>query len=158
MVKMVLDTSLLFRDSCHDFTIAWGLLMRLILKSLLTGVLFALATSAQGQQLEPALEEAATARSAARVAQDGEAWGRYTADNIVVIRNTGDVLNKSQRIAAIDRGEGTEPDPTERARNVQRHGDAVIITTTYATEHITNVWVQENNRWLVAHVQFTPIE
>ena len=132
--------------------------MRLILTSLLTGVLFLSATSVQAQQLDPALEQAAAARNAARIGQDSETWGRYTADDFIVIGTDGTVLNKSERIAAINRGEGTEPAPTDSERNVRRHGDAVIIVTTSATNHVTTVWINEDNSWLVAHVQFTPID
>ena len=132
--------------------------MRCLLTLLLAGVLSASATWAQAQELEPAFEQAMEARSAARVAKDGEGWGRYTTDDFVVIGATGDILSKSQRIAAINRGENTDPNNAPREENVRRHGDTVVVTATSATDHITNVWVKENNRWLVAHVQFTRIE
>ena len=59
--------------------------MRFLLMSLLAGLLSASATWAHAQELEPALEQAREARNAARVAKDGEGWGRYTADDFVVI-------------------------------------------------------------------------
>ena len=132
--------------------------MRILLMSLLVGFLCAPATWAQAQELEPALEQAMEARNAARVAGDGAEWGRYTADDFIVIGATGDVLDKAQRIAAINRGEGTDPSNTSRERIIRRYGDTVVVTETSGTSHVTNVWVKENDRWLVAHVQFTNIE
>ena len=98
------------------------------------------------------------ARNAARVAGDGEGWGRYTTDDFVVVGATGGILNRSQRIAAINRGEGTDANNTPREQDIRRYGDTVVVTVTGATSHITTVWVKENSRWLVAHVQFTRIE
>ena len=85
------------------------------------------------------------ARNAARIAGDGEEWGRYTTADFIVVGDTGDILNKSQRIAAINRGEGTEPNDTPREENVRRYGDTVVTTVTGAPVHVTTVWVKENN-------------
>ena len=119
--------------------------MRLILTSFLVSILCASATWAHAQELEPALEQAMEARNAARIAGDGEEWGRYTTADFIVVGDTGDILNKSQRIAAINRGEGTEPNDTPREENVRRYGDTVVTTVTGAPVHVTTVWVKENN-------------
>ena len=125
-----------------------------------TTLVYPTATWAQAQELEPALEQAMEARTAARVAGDSEGWGRYTTDDFIVVGATGNTSNKSQRMEAIERSEGVDRfNQSEETTRI--HGDTVIRTVNSGTSppnRITSVWVNQDNRWRVAHVHVSPIE
>ena len=118
------------------------------------------ASTAFAQKVDPALEKAMQARSAARIAGDEQTWGRYTTDDFVVIGADGQ-KTKTQRMAEIKGNKITTPQPESSNLRMRVYGDTVVRTTLNDSQDgtllLTSVWVKQGGAWKTAHVQFTDV-
>ena len=119
------------------------------------------ASAASAQTIDPALEKAQQARSAARIAGDEQTWGRYTTDDFVVISTDGQIRTKAQRMTAIKGTKVTTPQSRSSDLRQRVYGDTVVRTTRNDSQDgaqlITTVWVKQGGAWKTAHVQFTAV-
>ena len=118
------------------------------------------ASAAFAETIDPALEKAQQARSAARIAGDEQTWGRYTTDDFVVISPAGQIRTKAQRMAEI-KGTKVTTQPSSSDLRQRVYGDTVVRTTRNDSQDgaqlITSVWVKQGGAWKTAHVQFTAV-
>ena len=117
------------------------------------------------QTLDPAFEKARAARAAAIVANDREAFLRYTTDDFIYVSLDGKAMTRDARAAANQsNAERPARQPLTEAK-VRVFGDTIITSGRGAFNingitqpvRVLQVWVKRDDEWKVAHAQNTPI-
>jgi ketosteroid isomerase-like protein len=104
------------------------------------------------------LKTAMKQRADALAHADATTWGRYTADNFVVVGGNGAVQTKAERIAQIKAGNPNGPSSVEH-ETVQMYGTTALQRVQSAKDGIwvTFVWSKDPKGWRVVFAQVTPI-
>ena len=130
-----------------------------LLALILTGLASAQTT---GDSRLQDLKRATQALAAARAAGDGEAWGRLSAPEFVVIHPDGRIHNRAEEVAEL---KATPPAGELVREDEQLHwygDDTVVLTLRFVARggqpvRAIEVWVRQDSSWKIAAAQVTRI-
>ena len=119
----------------------------IVLASVLLSVLPALSA-----QIAPELRKAMQARLEAVWKKDAATWSRLTADEFTVVVPEGQLMTKSDRLAAL---KTEKPQPVRRVEReqIQAYGEAVVRRFLDGDEWVLEVWVRQSGSWRVVAAQ-----
>jgi hypothetical protein len=119
----------------------------IVLASVLLSVLPALSA-----QIAPELRKAMQARLEAVWKKDAATWSRVTADEFTVVVPEGQLMTKSDRLAAL---KTEKPQPVRRVEReqIQAYGEAVVRRFLDGDEWVLEVWVRQSGSWRVVAAQ-----
>ena len=119
----------------------------IVLASVLLSVL-----PASSAQIAPELRKAMQARLEAVWKKDAGIWSRLTADEFTVVVPEGQLMTKSDRLAAL---KTEKPQPVRRVEReqIQAYGEAVVRRFLDGDEWVLEVWVRQSGSWRVVAAQ-----
>ena len=107
---------------------------------------------ASSAQIAPELRKAMQARLEAVWKKDAATWSRLTADEFTVVVPEGQLMTKSDRLAAL---KTEKPQPVRRVEReqIQPYGEAVVRRFLDGDEWVLEVWVRQSGSWRVVAAQ-----
>jgi hypothetical protein len=120
--------------------------------TVLASVLLSVLAASSAAQIAPELREAMQARLEAVWKKDAATWSRLTADEFTVVVPEGQLMTKSDRLAAL---KTEKPQPVHRVEReqIQAYGDAVVRRFLDGDEWVLEVWVRQRGSWRVVAAQ-----
>jgi hypothetical protein len=79
-------------------------------------------------------------------------WTRLTADEFTVVVPEGQLMTKSDRLAAL-KAEKPQPVHTVQREQIQAYGEAVVRRFVDGDEWVLEVWVRQSGSWRVVAAQ-----
>jgi hypothetical protein len=137
----------------------------MIARSLIVSVVafFSVAASvahAQVKAKDTSLQAAIDARQKAIDGRNAPEWGKYTADEFVLITADGTMQSRSERMKLLATN-NNKPNPVTIDRITMFGPDAAVVTQHNPTSQntltrITTFWVRQGDTWKVTTTVFSP--
>ena len=84
--------------------------------------------------------------------KDAATWSRLTAEEFTVVVPEGQLMTKSDRLAAL-KTEMPQPVHTVEREQIQTYGEAVVRRFLDRDEWVLEVWVRQSGSWRVVAAQ-----
>lgn len=120
--------------------------------TVLASWLLSVLPASSAAQIAPELREAMQARLEAVWKKDAATWSRLTADEFTVVVPEGQLMTKSDRLAAL-KTEKPQPVHTVEGEQIHAYGDAVVRRFVDGDEWVLEVWVRQSGSWRVVAAQ-----
>lgn len=122
------------------------------LAPLLTVLLVSSSLAPSSGQIPPDLRDAMQARLEAVWKKDTASWSRLTADEFTVVVPEGQLMTKTERLAAM-KIEKPESLHAVQREQIRVYGESAIRRFVDGNEWVLEVWVRQNGTWRVVAAQ-----
>src|SRR5262245_57312297 len=117
-------------------------------------VLMFIVVDGANAQVPADLQKAMAERDQAIAKADASTWDRLTADEFTLVDETGNFMNKIQRLAQL-KTEKPAPAPAPQRVQTRGYGDAYVRRFLSGDIWVLDVWVRQPAGWRVVAVQVT---